>query len=341
MSASMHDPRAQGATSPLLDVRGLRIFFGQPGREVEATRDVTFSLHPGERVGLVGESGCGKTVTGLSILGLLPPGSSRLEGSIEFDGRNLLTLSPRELRRIRGNEIGMIFQEPMSALDPVFTIGEQIMETLRAHRKIGAREAREQAIEALAQVGIPAPERRVDEYPHQLSGGMRQRAMIAIALVCNPRLLIADEPTTALDVTIQAQVIDLLLKLSESKGTALLFITHDLGVVAETCTRVLTMYAGQVVEDAPVEQALLRPRHPYTSGLLRSMPRLSPRKSMLPSVPGRVPRLSEMPAGCRFAARCSHAAEICHAPQELADCEGDRRVRCVRHAEFELPGAIA
>ncbi len=333
-------PPAKSAT-PLLEVKGLQIYFGRGANEVQATSDVSFTLLPGERLGLVGESGCGKTVTGLSILGLLPPESSRMEGSIRFDGRNLLTLSPRELRRIRGDEIGMIFQEPMSALDPVFTIGQQIIETLRAHRKISAREAREQAIEALAQVGIPAPERRVDEYPHQLSGGMRQRAMIAIALVCDPRLLIADEPTTALDVTIQAQVIELLLKLSESKGTALLFITHDLGVVAETCTRVLTMYAGQVVEDAPVEDALLRPRHPYTSGLLRSMPRLSPRKSVLPSVPGRVPRLTEMPAGCRFAARCKHVAEACHLAQSLAPSGDERRVRCIRHQEFELPGALA
>lgn len=341
MSALATPPASSPAGQALLEVNGLQIFFGRGASEVQATNDICFTLHAGERVGLVGESGCGKTVTGLSILGLLPPESSRMEGTIAFDGRNLLSLSPRELRRVRGNEIGMIFQEPMSALDPVFTIGDQIIETLQAHRKVGAREAREQAIEALAQVGIPAPERRVDEYPHQLSGGMRQRAMIAIALVCDPRLLIADEPTTALDVTIQAQVTELLLKLSESKGTALLFITHDLGVVAETCTRVLTMYAGQVVEDAPVEDALLRPRHPYTSGLLRSMPRLSPRKTVLPSVPGRVPGLAEMPSGCRFAARCPHAAAVCQAPQLLTPAGGERRVRCIRHEELNLPGALA
>ncbi|WP_395710742.1 ABC transporter ATP-binding protein [Reyranella sp.] len=332
---------AANAAAPLLDVRGLGIHFRTEAGEVQATRDVTFAVRPGERVGIVGESGCGKTVTGLSILGLLPRRSSRVTGQILLDGRDLLTLPAREMRKVRGRQISMIFQEPMSALDPVFTIGHQIGETLRAHRGMAKKEARERAIEALAQVGIPLPARRVDEYPHQLSGGMRQRAMIAIALVCEPKLLIADEPTTALDVTIQAQIIDLLFDLSSRTGTALLFITHDLGVIAETCTRMLTMYAGEVVEDAPVDAALERPRHPYTSGLLRSIPRLSKRKTTLPSIPGRVPSLADMPAGCRFRLRCAHGAPECTATQTLVDVSAERRARCVRQASLTLPGAVA
>ena len=328
-------------TPPLLDVRGLGIFFRIGAGEVQATRDVSFQLKAGERLGIVGESGCGKTVTGLSILGLLPRTQSRVVGEVRFEGRDLLTISARQMRRVRGRQISMIFQEPMSALDPVFTVGEQIAETLRAHRGMGKKEARERAVDALAQVGIPLPSRRVDEYPHQLSGGMRQRAMIAIALSCEPQILIADEPTTALDVTIQAQIIDLLFDLSARTGTALIFITHDLGVIAETCTRMLTMYAGEVVEDAPVDSALERPRHPYTSGLLRSIPRLSPRKSVLPSIPGRVPSPADMPAGCRFRPRCAHGLAACEATQMLLDVSDDRRARCVRQAELTLPGAIA
>ena len=328
-------------TQPLLDVRGLGIFFRTGTGEVQATRDVSFTLKAGERLGIVGESGCGKTVTGLSILGLLPPGQSRVAGEVRFEGRDLLTLGQRAMRAVRGRKISMIFQEPMSALDPVFTIGQQIGETLRAHRGIGKKEARERAVDALAQVGIPLPARRVDEYPHQLSGGMRQRAMIAIALVCEPQILIADEPTTALDVTIQAQIIDLLIDLSARTGTALLFITHDLGVIAESCTRMLTMYAGEVVEDSPVDSALMRPRHPYTSGLLRSIPRLSPRKTVLPSIPGRVPPPADMPSGCRFRPRCTHGRPACEQAQPLLDVTEDRRARCIRQAELVLPGAAA
>ncbi len=329
------------AATPLLSVQDLSIHFKGVDREVQATRGIDFTLRAGERVGIVGESGCGKTVTGLSILRLLPAHSSRVTGRILFEGRDLLALSPREMRAVRGAEIGMIFQEPMSALDPVFTIGEQIGETLRTHRGLTRSQARARAIEALGAVGIPLPQRRVDEYPHQLSGGMRQRAMIAIALACEPKLLVADEPTTALDVTIQAQIIRLLVDLSRRLGTALLFITHDLGVVAETCDRLLTMYAGEVVEDARVDDALIRPRHPYTSGLLRSIPRLSPRKTVLPSVPGRVPSLTAMPSGCRFGPRCPHAAPGCAAPQVLQPLENARRARCARQAELTLPGALA
>jgi peptide/nickel transport system ATP-binding protein len=328
------------SAEPLLAVSGLGVFFGSGANQVQATRDIGFSIQPGERVGIVGESGCGKTVTGLSLLGLLPPLTSHVVGSAMFEGQNLIGLANDKLRHIRGRRISMIFQEPMSALDPVFTVGYQISETIRAHFGAGRREARDRAIEALASVGIPSPARVHDSYPHQLSGGMRQRAMIAIALVCEPKLLIADEPTTALDVTIQAQIIDLLLDLSAKSGTALLFITHDLGVIAETCTRMLTMYAGEVVEDAPIDSALVRPRHPYTSGLLRSLPRLSRRGAALPSIAGRVPSPRDMPAGCRFAERCGHRQDECAAAQALTEIDAGHRVRCIRQHELELPGAL-
>lgn len=328
------------AADPLLTVRGLSVFFRAGLDVVQATSGVSFEIQPGERLGIVGESGCGKTVTGLALLGLLPRASSRVTGSAMFEGQDLISLSPGQLRRVRGRKISMIFQEPMSALDPVFTIGSQIGETIRTHFGVDRGAARRRAIDALASVGIPSPERVHDSYPHQLSGGMRQRAMIAIALVCEPRLLIADEPTTALDVTIQAQIIDLLMDLSARTGTALLFISHDLGVIAETCTRMITMYAGEVVEDAPVDAALVRPRHPYTSGLLRSLPRLSPRGAALPSIAGRVPSLRDMPAGCRFAARCHHALPDCDKAQTPSEVEAGHFVRCWRHDVLELPGAL-
>src|SRR3954468_11888986 len=298
-------PRAGGggpaglSLPPLLDVQNLSLSFATARGELPITRNVSFAIAPGERVGLVGESGCGKTVTGLSLLRLLPPQSGRIKGNILFNGIDLAALSPRRMRAVRGREIAMIFQEPMSALDPVFTVGDQISEAYRIHFPVSRSEGRDRAIEALREVGIPAPERRCDDYPHQLSGGMRQRVMIAMALICKPKLLVADEPTTALDVTVQAQITDLLRTLSERTGTALVFITHDLGVVAETCTRMITMYAGEVVEDAPVDDVLMRPRHPYTSGLLRSLPRLSERRAALPSIPGRVPSPGAMPVGCR------------------------------------------
>jgi peptide/nickel transport system ATP-binding protein len=333
-------PGQANGDDPLLRVSGLNIHFGIGADAVRAIADVGFTVRKGERVGIVGESGCGKTVTGLALMGLLPRHATRVTGEMMMDGRNLLDLGPRAMQRVRGRQIAMIFQEPMNALDPVFTIGEQISETLRAHFRIGRAEARDRAIAALEAVGIPLPGRRYSEYPHQLSGGMRQRAMIAIALACEPRLLIADEPTTALDVTIQAQIVDLLLELSSRTETALLFITHDLGVVARACTRLLTMYAGEVVEDADIDAALVAPRHPYTSGLLRSLPRLTPRKSRLPSIAGQVPSPSQMPQGCRFAARCAHSGPACAAPVPLSDL-GDRRVRCVRHAELTLPGCTA
>ncbi|MBL8363089.1 MAG: ABC transporter ATP-binding protein, partial [Rubrivivax sp.] len=308
---------AAADSAPLLAVDDLSIRFRAGGGELEVTRGVTFTVQRGERVGIVGESGCGKTVTGLALMGQLPGHLARVSGSVRFEGRELLAMSRAERRTVCGPGMGMIFQEPMSALDPVFTVGEQIVETLLAHRAMGRAEARERAVEALARVGIPLPQRRFHEYPHSLSGGMRQRVMIAIALACEPRLLIADEPTTALDVTIQAQIVELLLSISERTGTALLFITHDLGVVAEIATRVITMYAGEVVEDAPIEQVYARPRHPYTAGLMASLPDLARRGQLLASIPGRVPQPGDMPAGCRFRPRCPHAAAGCDAPQPL------------------------
>ncbi|ASK36264.1 ABC transporter ATP-binding protein [Alloalcanivorax mobilis] len=329
-----------GQPAPLLAVENLNISFTHPGGETAITRDVSFTVAPGERVGVVGESGCGKSVTGLALMGLLPKRTARVRGQIRFQDRDLASLPAREMRRLRGREISMIFQEPMSALDPVFTVGEQLTETLRAHEKISRKEARQRAIAALEEVGIPSPHTRIDEYPYQFSGGMRQRVMIAMALICRPKLVIADEPTTALDVTVQAQITDLLCEISETTGTALLFITHDLGVVAETCSRLLTMYAGQVVESAPVDDVLRRPRHPYSSGLLRSLPGLSERGSRLPSIPGRVPAPDRMPAGCRFQARCPHAIDGCEQPQPLLEIHGARLARCWRTDQLQLPGAV-
>ncbi len=328
------------AQAPLIDVKDLRISFRTPTGLLNVVPDTSFSMAPGERLAIVGESGSGKTITGLSILGLLPRRHTEITGEIRFDGKNLLSLSERQMRAVRGRHIGMVFQEPMSALDPVFTIGRQISEGVRQHFKLGKQAARERAVEMLDLVGIPLPRQRLDEYPHQLSGGMRQRAMLAVALACEPRLLIADEPTTALDVTIQAQIIELMTELSEKTQTAILFISHDLGAVAEVCSRMLTMYAGQIVEDASMESVLTRPRHPYTSGLLRSMPRFSPRGSSLPSIGGRVPPPNAMPTGCRFAPRCRYVSGMCHEPQPLRSVD-DVEVRCARHDELRLPGSVS
>jgi len=325
-------------TQPLLDISQLRVSFAAAKGWVEVLSDVSLSVRQGEVVGIVGESGCGKSVTALSILGLLPRRTARVSGRINFEGQDLLALDERAMRAVRGGRIGMVFQEPMSALDPVFPVGEQIAETLRAHLGLSRREAAARAVAALEDVGIAEPARCAALYPASLSGGMRQRVMIAIALSCEPRLLVADEPTTALDVTIQAQIIDLLLRLGQRTGTAILFITHDLGVVAESCTRMLTMYAGQVVEDGAVDDVLARPMHPYSSGLLRSLPRLSARRGVLPAIPGRVPSAGEMPEGCRFAPRCRFADRPCEAPQALVGWPR-RHVRCARAGALVLPGA--
>ena len=339
-AAQQQSGAAVGGSQALLSVRGLGIRFKTSHGVWQATRKIGFDIAPGERVGIVGESGCGKTITGLSILRLLPNNLAGMDGAIMFDGVDLALCSPRQMRAIRGRKIAMIFQEPMSALDPVFTAGHQIAETLRVHTGAPKDEARARTIDMLRQVGIASPERRIDDYPHQLSGGMRQRVMIAAALICGPQLLIADEPTTALDVTVQAQILELLRDLSEKSNTALMLITHDLGVFAETCTRMITMYAGEVIEDASVDAALVRPLHPYTSGLLRSLPHLSPRHGKLPSIPGRVPSVIDMPDGCRFRARCPHAIAGCEAEQDLHETGDGRKVRCWRFAELELPGAL-
>ncbi len=332
---------AMSPAAPLLRVRDLGVAFRTRAGELPVTRGVSFDVAPGERIGLVGESGCGKTVTGLALMRLLPNDSARITGSVQLAGEELTTAAERRMRSLRGRQIAMIFQEPMTALDPVFTIGHQIGEAYRAHFPATRAETRQRVVHALAQVGIALPERRHDEYPHQLSGGMRQRVMIAMAIVCEPQLLIADEPTTALDVTVQAQITSLLRELCERTGAALLFITHDLGVVAETCTRMITMYAGEVAEDAPVDAALMRPWHPYTSGLLRSLPRLTPRRQPLGSIPGRVPSPANMPPGCRFKPRCAFGQPRCEAEQAMRALDSPlRAVRCCRAEELELRGAV-
>jgi peptide/nickel transport system ATP-binding protein len=304
------------AMTPLLEVDGLKTHFFTRDGVVRAVDGVSFSVYPGETLAVVGESGCGKSVTSLSILRLIasPPGRI-VAGRLNFAGRDLLGLSEPEMRAVRGNEISMIFQEPMTSLNPVLTIGRQIAETLMLHRGFSRSEALQRAVEMLKLVNMPEPERRVTQYPHQISGGMRQRVMIAMALACDPRLLIADEPTTALDVTIQAQILDLMRKLKEKTGAAIVLITHDLGVVAEMAQRVVVMYAGRKVEEAPVAALFAQPRHPYTRGLLNSIPHLGAAgvsgRKRLQEIPGMVPSLREAIAGCIFAPRCAHATQRC------------------------------
>ena len=305
----------------LLDVRHLKTqFFGEDG-PVVAVDDVSLAIPEGGTLGLVGESGCGKSATALSVMRLIDEPSGRIAGGeILFRGVDLLRLSEEQMRRVRGNQISMIFQEPMTSLNPVFTVGEQIAEAIRLHQGADRRTARARAIEMLARVGIPAPDDRVDAYPHQLSGGMRQRVMIGMALSCHPDLLIADEPTTALDVTIQAQILELIRGLQRERQMAMMLITHDFGVVAETCQHVAVMYAGRVVERAPVKQIFRAPAHPYTAGLLRSVPSAEEswaegeapaRRQPLRTIPGAVPSLRQLPQGCRFRDRCERAIEIC------------------------------
>ncbi|MFZ5517476.1 MAG: ABC transporter ATP-binding protein [Candidatus Zhuqueibacterota bacterium] len=317
----------------LLSVRNLKTYFYTSDGIARAVDDVSWSVNAGETIGLVGESGCGKSVTALSVLRLIPEPPGRIEsGEIVFRGKNLLDLPLEEMRKIRGNEISMIFQEPMTSLNPVFTIGAQIMEVIQLHQGLKKKDARDKAIDMLRRVGIPSPERRVSEYPHELSGGMKQRAMIAMALSCNPSVLIADEPTTALDVTIQAQILDLMLKMKEEFGTAIVLITHDLGVVAETVQKVVVMYAGKVVEEGSVEVIFERPKHPYTQGLLNSLPKLdvvANRKQRLNTIPGMVPSLYDLPRGCNFSPRCSQAVDVCRESRpELREIEAGHTVRC-------------
>jgi len=323
----------------LLEITDLRTSFFTARGEARAVDGVSLRLDPGQTLGIVGESGCGKTVTALSILRLLPPAARVIGGSIHFDGRDLLALSEAEMRGVRGNDIAMIFQEPMSSLNPVFTVGNQIIEAVRLHQGLGRRAARDKAIEMLKLVEIPEAERRVDEYPHQLSGGMRQRVMIAMALSCNPRLLIADEPTTALDVTIQAQILDLLASLQQRLGMALLIVTHDLGVVAERADTVAVMYAGRVIEHASVVDLFAHPLHPYTRGLLRSVPRVGAQKERrLEAIPGLVPDLLHLPVGCHFRDRCTLAFERCAIEDpRLIEVAADHRAACL--LARDLPAA--
>ncbi|GFM36151.1 ABC transporter ATP-binding protein [Desulfovibrio psychrotolerans] len=357
-------PRAasQATPAPLLDVRGLTTVFHTAKGDVTAVDDVSFSLRPGRTLGLVGESGCGKSVTALSIMRLLPhPAGETTRGEVLFNGKNLLALPEKDMRTVRGNDISMIFQEPMTSLNPVFRVGDQVAEVIRLHKRLGRKEAWKEAVDLLQQVGIPSPEQRAREFPHQMSGGMRQRVMIAIALACTPRLIIADEPTTALDVTIQGQILDLMNTLSRETGSALLLITHDLGVVAESAEDVIVMYAGRIVEQSPVADLFANPLHPYTQGLLRSIPALpsparqpgglpcgkhqnttghgtnqapedeatprpeheaehgstlacapgSARRTPLQTIPGTVPPLHALPAGCKFSDRCDRAFAPC------------------------------
>ena len=296
----------------LLKVQNLKVSFATDDGKVTAVDDVSFSISEGETVGLVGESGCGKSVTSQTIMRLIPSPPSIIDaGKIEFMGEDLLAKKEREMQNIRGRDISMIFQEPMTSLNPVLTCGDQLIEAIRRHQSISEQEAREKVIEMMKLVGIPLAEQRYDEYPHQFSGGMRQRVMIAMALCCNPKLLIADEPTTALDVTIQAQILDLLKSLQKRFGMAVLLVTHDLGVIAETVQKVIVMYAGRIVEEAPVGDIFKNPAHPYTKGLLASIPRLDERKEMLFVIRGNVPSLRNMPSGCRFSPRCDFAKDIC------------------------------
>ncbi len=328
-----------GAMETILELRDLKTHFHTPEGVVKAVDGVSYTLNAGETLGVVGESGCGKSVTALSILGLIPQPPGVIFGDgIHFDGRDLTTLPQRELRHIRGNQISMIFQEPMTSLNPVLTIGFQIAEALTLHQGMTWNEAMDRAVEMLDLVGIPLPRQRVKEYPHQLSGGMRQRAMIAMALSCHPKILLADEPTTALDVTIQAQILDLMQQLKEETGTAIILITHDLGLVAETCERIVVMYAGKVVEEAPVDDIFENPLHPYTVGLLNSIPKLrtTPRhgeRMRLQEIPGIVPSLNRLPTGCTFNPRCPKAFDDCVRQEpELREVAPGHQVRCFLYA---------
>jgi peptide/nickel transport system ATP-binding protein len=306
-------------TAPLLEIKGLKVHFKTDDGMVRAVDGVDIAINRGETVSVVGESGCGKTVTAMTVLKLIamPPGRI-VAGQVLFEGRDLVPMPPEEMRRIRSKQIGIVFQEPMTSLNPVYTVGEQIAETLRQHEGLSGRAAMSRAAEMLALVQIPNPHKRVADYPHQFSGGMRQRVMIAMALSCNPKLLIADEPTTALDVTIQAQILELLNEMKERLGMAVLLITHAMGVVAETAQRVIVMYAGKVVEEATVEALFATPRHPYTQGLIRSIPRIdlaATQHTRLETIPGSVPSLLNPPVGCRFADRCRFVMPECRAAE--------------------------
>jgi peptide/nickel transport system ATP-binding protein/oligopeptide transport system ATP-binding protein len=320
----------------LLELRGLTTAFQTARGEISAIEDISFELNAGEILGIVGESGSGKSVTALTIMGLLPQPPARITaGSVRFAGEELTTVSPNRMEKIRGAGISMVFQEPMTSLNPVFTIGEQIMETVRAHERMSASAQRERAIEMLDRVGIPSATERLNDYPHQLSGGQRQRVMIAMSLACRPKLLIADEPTTALDVTIQAQVLDLLMDLRDEFGMSIIIITHNMGVIAEVADRVLVMYAGRIVEQSPAADLFDAPQHPYTKGLLACVPTLQQDRHRLIAIPGSLPEPARRPPGCRFAPRCTYRIEACRtAIPPLVMQREDRAVACIRADEL-------
>ncbi len=333
------DDKASAVPSPLLDMRDLVAGFRIGGRLVKAVDGVSLKLHPGRTLGLVGESGSGKSVTSLAIMGLLPSPPSEVSGTaLRYGEVDLLALDAEQRRRYRGRELAMIFQEPMTSLNPVYTVGEQIVEALRTHFAIDRAQARRRAIEMLDLVRIPSAATRIDSFPHEMSGGMRQRAMIAMALACEPRLLIADEPTTALDVTIQAQILELLAALQRRTGTAILLITHDLGVIAEVADDVAVMYAGKIVEQAPVAALFADPQHPYTIGLLGSIPRLEEERPRLATIEGTVPNPAALPAGCRFHPRCPFATDHCRAePPPLHEIAPGHQVACWRAPIESVP----
>ena len=323
----------RGQPEPLLEVEGLTVSIGG----VVILDDLSLRLAPGEVLGIVGESGSGKSMTALSIMRLLPDGATASARSLRLMGEDILNASETRLEALRGRTMGMIFQEPMTALNPVMTVGAQIIETVRRHLKVSGREARSRAIEALRRVGIPSPEARIDDYPHRLSGGMRQRVMIAMALVCRPRLLIADEPTTALDVTIQAQILDLMLGLQDEHRMGIILISHDLGVVSAFTDRVLIMYMGQIVEDAPADAVFNDPRHPYTEGLLASIPPVDWDTDRLAAIPGAIPSIHDLPPGCRFEPRCAHARPACTmAVPPLVEIAPGHSVACIRNTGYRF-----
>ncbi|MGM7683160.1 ABC transporter ATP-binding protein [Cytobacillus sp. Hm23] len=324
---------------PILEVKGLRTSFFTDSGEVPAVDDIDFYLQEGEMLGIVGESGCGKSVTSLSIMGLIPkPPGKIVAGEILYNDEDLTKSSEKRMRDIRGNDIAMIFQEPMTSLNPLFTIGQQLIEALRIHTDLNKKNARQRAVEILNLVGLPRAEELINEYPYQLSGGMRQRVMIAMAMLCDPKILIADEPTTALDVTIQAQILRLMKDLNKKMNTAVMLITHDLGVVAEVCQRVVVMYAGKIVEEGDVRTIFKNPKHPYTVGLIKSVPDIRHKAERLYSIPGNVPKPGSINQGCRFAERCSHAMERCftETPPLYQSDEIGHRVRCFLHDEKEV-----
>jgi len=319
--------------SVILDVRDLELWFENDYGATKILNKISFKVHRGETLGIVGESGCGKSVTSLAIMRLLQEPPARMKGSVDFQGKQLLKMTDKQMQKVRGNRISMIFQEPMTSLNPVFTIGNQLRETFMLHQGLKAREAEEKAVELLRMVRIPLPEQRVKEYPYQMSGGMRQRVMIAMALACRPELLIADEPTTALDVTIQAQILDLMRQLQKQMGTAITFITHDLGVVSEMCDRVLVLYCGEVMEEATEEEIFSNPKHPYTQGLLNTLPKFG-QKGRLATIPGVVPPAGRFPEGCVFEPRCTYATDQCRkCKPPLCETTKGHAVRCFRYAK--------